>query len=647
MPDQATLAVQGRLPFYLLTDESEMAREVYRLCIANEREQSGRREWAGRLGSLYEGLSLSSFHLMEFCAATSYGDAAHKSLLWEEAASICDTMQAKIAGLDDPKPQVMVTDGTYEDRRAGKWLDRFITGQMSMRQGMFLDMWDLWKHAYLTSIVATGTVAVRICADENAQKIEATISDTLDMWCDDYTNYPRTYGDTNWQDAEMVADEASPADRDLIWMAATNPKDRNPRTGDWTASTRLVRVCEAWRCQVGKKKGVYIKTVEGHPLDKTAYTSESPPYVFLTPKRRLKGMWGRPQLQLIYEPILEENRVMRSITESEKRVPRTICYFDPNVVARDKLSITDDVLLIPYDSSIGPAPNHMPPAFFHPNAIQVIDLHNQKIHDIPGMSEMVTAGRKETGIDAGVAIRAMESQTIQRHSIGQKAYINAVAVDTAYQIARACKQLGESNPNFASTWKGQGFLKKIPAKDVMDRLDDDRYVYDVQATSGLKGTPADRLQTAWELMQSKTISGETYLAIKKNMDVEGETNRTDIQRNYFESRIEDWLDATPGKMNDPDMNEEPPKWVDQLDAIAQLSDAYLQAIIDKAPSFIRQFFLSCLTQLSEALDAKTMHDAQVAGVSRGHGEVAAPVAPLQQAPAVQPQGGPPQLAAVA
>lgn len=599
---------------------------------SNKYRNTERRGWACRLASMYEGLNLSSMHSLSYIGATqlTIGDQGD-AYIWEEAASLMDTLQAKVAGLDDPKPQIMCTDGEWSDRRKAQWLDRFIYGQYTLPQGMFSDLWELWRHAFLLAITATGTSAVRFEANEDEGKVTATIRDTLDMWCDDFTGYPLTYGESSWKDAERECD-LNPEHADLIWAAARK-SDNDPNRMQGRSNEDfglLVRIDEGWRCQLGENTGKYVKSVDGHPLDWDDYEYETPPHVFLTPKRRLTGMWGRPILQEVYQPIVMENEIAASIMRASRRVPQTIVYYDQAVVKKADLMVPEDVVLIPYDSQLGPPPIHNPPAFMHQNSLQMIELHNRKLHDIPGISEMQTGGKRDPGLTAAVAIRAVENLINERQSPAQRNYINAVAIESGKQIVRACKTLYDKDSKFLSTWKGQGFLKKIPAKDVLN-LDDSLYVLDVGAVSGTKNTPADILQNAWELVQAQIITGDAYASIKQDLDLSGETKKLDTQRQYVNKQIENWLDATVADTQDPSFYEPAPKWLDQVDALSQVSEAYLQASMDGAPSHVRQYFLSYLTDLSNALDQKKAREAQLSNVTRGGaGNVpAAPQPPVQ------------------
>lgn len=611
---------------------------LYKDALRSEQRNATRRQWAGQLAGLYENLNLSSFHAMEYEGAAIHlidGESG-QSLIWEEAAALMDTFMSKICALDEPKPQVMVTDGTYSDKRTGAWLDRFILGQYSQPFGIYSDLWDLWRHAFLVAVTATGTTAVKFTANEHEGRLNADLVDTLDMWCDDWCGNPLTWGEVSWVDAEQLC-ALYPDHEDVIWKAARSPRDANPRTSEGWGASNLVRLAEGWRVKVGNEQGVYCATIEGTPLEWDEYPYPNPPHVFLTPKRRLKGVWGRPVLQMVQRAILEENRVINAIGKSSRKTPQQICYFDPNVVERAKLALPKEVILIPYDSTIGPPPSHIPPAFMHQNSIELIDLHGNKIHDIPGLPEMHTAAKKPQGIEAAVAIRAVEGMLTERHGPAQRAFNDAVTTQSAIKIARACKRLSETKSGFLSTWKGQGFLKTIPAKDVMGALENEKYTFEVQGVSGTKNTPADRLQNLWDMMNRGIITPEGYEAARKTLDTYGETKRFEKQRQFISMQLETLLDSSPSDLQKPGFYTPPDKWIDAADAIAQVSDEYWQARMDDAPEHVTGLLLTYLTDLSDTLDAQQLKAAQVAGVSRGaEQKPAAPLPPQSASPAPQP-----------
>jgi len=87
-------------------------------------------------------------------------------------------------------------------------------------------------------------------------------------------------------------------------------------------------------------------------------------------------------------------------------------------------------------------------------------MNVDKLHDITGVSEMLSNGDKPAGLTAAVAIRATEDIQSKRFSVIYRAYEEAF-VGLARHTVACVRELAAVTKDFSSRWSGKGFLKTI------------------------------------------------------------------------------------------------------------------------------------------------------------------------------------------
>lgn len=603
----------------------EACQIINRIARANETLHTNRRERARKLASLYEGMQLTGLDGSDFVDLKEvFYDGMPISN--NRAQAIADTLQAKIASLDEPRPQFVVTDGTYEQKRQAVWLDRFVEGQCYQRQGMFRNIWDLGRHAFLLASAATGTSAVKVYASKEQKRVVCELHNTLDMWIDiNEIRYgqPMTYGETTWVDVEQLAMEF-PEHAQRIYAAAGKMKDVN-RIGDNINYDNMdVCVDEVWRIKSGDTKGKHAICVGGEPLVWEDYEFDSPPFAFYHFRRRLAGFWAAPMLETNYRSIIRENQIIARMDLSENKSPLVMMFYDPNLVPKKKIVAPKDVILIPYDSKMGSPPLMQAAPWFHNNALQLIDLHGQNAHNAVGVSEMQTTSRKEAGLDSGVAIRTVLSLLNERFAPRQRDIVDFMAVEIPTLIARAARELNDALPNgIKSLWHGENFTKNIPGKDALS-LPDEIYTVRVAPVSEKKNSPGDRIQLATELVQQGIITGGEWLESLRTMDTTGATRRITTVTRWCNKLFDKFLYSPRSEMLKPGFYVSPPKYMDLDYAMALATDAYLTAMVDDVPDERRKLFLKFMADVSRKIDQRDMRKASLGGVEKKGMEAASP-----------------------
>lgn len=596
------------------TDKDQAAQIVDLIAGAQEKTRTPRFNQACQHASMFEGVTVSGLD------GDCFGDITPLTfdgapLINNRAASVVETLQSKLAALDEPRPQFVITDGSYEQKRQGVWLDRFIEGQYYQPQcgGMYSNMWAMWRHAFLLAAAATGSVAVKVFPDFHARKIRAELHNTLDMWVDPFEcrySGPLSYGESTWVDAEMLLDKYSRSQTktQAILGAMTTP---DPRTGANSQHDNLqVQVREMWRIRTdADKPGKYIQTVGKAALEWDDYEYQSPPFAFYHFRRRLGGFWGASAIDRFYQSVIRENQVLNRMDEAEARSSTIILPYDPNIMGANKMVVPKHVILQPYDSNKGPPPQPYVPNWYPQTAPELMRIHGQNTHDASGVAAMQATGQAQAGLTAAVAIRTVLSLLNERLAPQQRDIVQAQAVDTAYLFARAAKEIYDRFGEFDSVWYGKSFVKTLPGKDCLS-LPLELFSAQVRPVSEKKNSPEDRIQLAQELVSQGVITGGHWLGILQHMDTIGAMKQWAKVEAWCEKQFDRWLYGSELDIRRPGAYMSPPKYADLDYMMALAVDALLSAQIDDVPDNRRQLFLQFLGDLDRKIDQRDARRAQ-------------------------------------
>lgn len=554
------------------------------------------------------------------------------------AQTLVDTLDAKLAGLENTKPQIVTVEASYDVRRQARLADRFIEGQYYERQGRFSDLWDLFRFALRLALASTGTAAVKFFADKGAGKIQAEVHDTLSMWIDSpgaVYDYPTGMGTSQQWDPERLIEvhgDKYPSGRlgladDIMRAAVPPPKafglevlsdDVDYRKED----IRRVPVTEGWRFKVSDRKGIYCKTFPGakEPLIWDPYDYEDPPFVFVGGQRSLTSFWHRTLTKPIVAPILRVNEILSSIDRSERLTPKGVIFYDPEEINRSMLETGDDHELIPIPglSGMKGKPIYEAPAPFHPLCLDLVRFYLEQCYNLPGVSELHASG-DTSGEWSGAALRIRKQLINERFSTLQRGYVQASTVEASKQIIRCAKELYAVDPKFSATWKGAGFMKQIDAK-VLNILDEYKYDVGCYPVSENKNTPESEIALSQELRSVGLITGDSYLNTLKYFNTLQEAKSSnEAQERLVGMQIDKWLTAEPTEMRNRRFYRGPVRTMDIYGAIIQVNKAYMNAQADEVDDRRLQLFARYLKELKKYADEDAEKQAALAQQAGGGG----------------------------
>lgn len=566
---------------------------------------SPRRERACYLLSVYENLSIERFAASAYDSATGFtfdvnnpidGETNTYEQTHNIGARIMDAIDAKMFALGKRKTDFVMSDGGWAVRSAGIQASRFIEGQMTEPQGMFPDMWQLWRHAARLAVNCTEAAMVFFWSDPSQGKIVAELDDTLNVWLettglpyDGYTSLGRI---TFWdpmklalrfpEHAEEIRAAAVDANRVREWRELLSEDD------DDDIDALRVPFIQGWRMKIaggteeGGLDGVECGAIPGTTLYRKTYDYDYPPCERFCPMPRLAGVWGRTILERAVGAIRRYSEILNSIDKAERVTPKGVLFYDPSVTDEQVLQKVKDVVPIPHTGPMDRVPIYKPVDPVTPIALELLELHKNAAYDLTGMNEAHATMNNIGKSMSGVAIRLVKQEVYEMFSALESELDRCVGPGTARQIMRCAREL-QKEGGFSAVWKGGqkgGWLQEIPAS-VFDILEDQTYRTAASPVNGDKNTPADRVATAQELMEVGVITGEAYASILQDYNTYGHAGNelTMVEESFIEKQINAWLH---GDIDDAEKHYIAPEiWMDKnLSLTLKVGAAYLQARMD-------------------------------------------------------------------
>lgn len=623
-----------------------------------DRRAGKRRHDSVQLMRLYEGESVTGRGL-------SYGTTDNTSdtpIIGEEpvestlniAQSLVDTLDAKIAGLENTKPQIVTAEAKWDTRRQAILADRFIEGQYNEKQGRFQDLWDVFRFALRLGMASTGTAAVKFFSNSKAGRIQAEVNDTLSMWVDtpgSAYDYPSGMGDQTLWDPERLVDFYAEKFKGGVYpdfegdvFKACVPISKkqlglqifNEDQDFFGEDVLRVPVTEGWRFKSSDRPGVYGSSFPGArlPLEWGAYDYEDPPFVFVGGQRSLTSFWHRTLTKPVIAPILRVNEILSSIDRSERLTPKGVIFYDPEEIKKEMLQLGDDHECIPIPglSAMKGKPVYEAPAPFHPLALELVNFYLNQCYSLPGISEMHAGGDVIKGEWSGAALRIRKQIFSERFSVIQRAYVHATTVEASKQIIRCAKELYDQDKKFASTWRGPGFMKQIDGK-VLGILDRCKYEVSTYPVSESKHSPESEMALSQELLSVGIITGDTHLNTLKYFNVlQDAKGNNEAQERLIGLQIDKWLMAEPSEMRGKRFYRGPVRTMNLYAAIIQVNRAYLNAQADDVDERRLVIFARYLKDLQKLEQQAQKMQAQLMAQAGGTATAAAQLGGQQQAP---------------
>jgi hypothetical protein len=602
--------------------------------------QPQRDQWVRSL-SLYEPRPVSGLDAASYLST----DRAlnRQDLHYPLGRSLVDTVTADIAGRQRPKPIFMTSGADWKTQRRAKKLSRFVAGQMSLRQGKYLDVWDLRQDSFAGAAIL-GMNFIHVYGDPEEGRVRCErVSPAEMLWDPDDAQYgePSNLFRVRWLDEDVVLEtyvEAPLRDNEIDEEEATTRRNAiasaRARDGDRIDGSRAVRqvkFIEGWHLPIGEQEGRHCASVGSCLLVDEEWCRDDFPFFIERWAHEREGFGGVGLIEEAQSMAVELDDALQFAQRQHRlNAGRRIFLPDTADVEDSDLEANYEETVIRYRGAQPPTETNV--AALNPSTLGWIQLVRSFAHEATGVSQTGAQGRTEQGVKSGIALRTMVDIATKRFSVKARAYENGF-IRLAQLIVRAVQDLVEMGVKVRSSFPGEDFFDDLEWSDV--NLEEDLYTIQIDTVSALADRAAGRIATTEEALQSGLITPEAFSRIVPpagTLDLENENNPLSKQEQYLNSLIDRYLDA---EEDDSEFKREAPDGflLDLGGAVRQFVGAYFDAKLGQAPDFNLQLLRDYIKQLDDLVKkaAAAMQAAQ------------APQAPPGAAP---PMGAPgPQMAA--
>ncbi len=612
-------------------DGDEAARRLINLSDEGHENNKPRRDLAAYNASVLEGVGLKGFGAWAYGAKSNgpatvaYDGKDRCPIVWNYAAAGLDTLQGKIAGRDEAKPMVQVTDGDWDDHRRAVWSGRLLDGLYSEDHGLYHDVWDLGRQAFKITAGVTGTVAAKVVGYPGEDRLICELHDTLDMFIDHFEcsySTPLTYGEDTWFDPlRLIACFDDRKTKQLIWDA----KEPLPveRGGGVNERTRyMVRAVEGWRCKLGKEPGKYLLATRlGHLLQKP-YNYGTPPFAFLHGRRSLAGFYGIPIMERGMRIVERINQILHTVDKAERLVPRSMAIFDVKATPKELIKVVRDVMQLGYSSeSGGHIPQYITPDIYADTVMKLLEAHIRAFHETLGINANEMGGTKAQGVVAAVAIRTVADLMTELFSVISRDYTKWITAGIGGLFLREVSD----KPGLVANWKGNGAMRSVKAS--MADMKGKKFVFGIQPVSETRNTPADRISMADEMLARGELSEEAHARVIATGDLPAETKVQQTQIQMIAQAIDSWMHDEMDEIT----NISPLPWMNLAGAIVQCLDAYMAVLMmPKFDTAREMYFRRYITQCDAQMKKQALEKAKLEAVAGGRGGAAPAAAPAEQ-----------------
>lgn len=609
---------------------------------------------------IFEGKNLEDLTAWGYSRAGGDDDY---DLRWPVVRSACESVQAKIAGRQKPKPEFLTSGGNYKQKRRAQRLNKFVEGVWHQSQGRYNNLWELTARVQLDAEIWHAGV-VKTIADPVDKKVEYERVLPWRLLIDDaeaidgnprnmihYYPYGKEELKARYCTKEHLKrlkkegfEHLTMDELEALIDGANEVEPGDADTGeDVHKLMDIVWVWEGWRLPIGPDKpGKHMIAINGIPLDWEDWEDTTFPFSVLRWTDEAWGYWGTSLVDITASIQEEISHTLERLQESVNLNSQQIIQYEEGAQIPEYLESNETTVLIPRNPGTAPAVIDVPPPF-HDKLFQYLMSQRDAVFEVSGASQMSATSRKEPGITSGVAIRNMNDIETERFSLQASLY-EWLHVDIARETVKGMRRIAKDGANPVVKWPGMRFMREFSWSDVS--LEEDQYHLRIFPTSSLPSTPAGRLATVEEMMMSGMISPDNARRLLGWADLEQFSKRENSQREFIDMLIERFLDAEDeGELEELGGFESPEPFMSLETAMVQFAQAYFEAKLERAPEFnvglLRDWISAADAQMKAAEQAMQEMQAAAAGPPPGPGPAGPAGAPPPGAPPPSPGAMPP------
>lgn len=560
---------------------------------------------------LYSGLSVYSYagsNTSKFDRTKTLPDDRPTFNIIQSAA---DTIVARLTQ-NEPSPRFLTNGADYRQRHLGEEMNRFMSGEFYQTQAYR-------KGALaLKDACVMGTGCLKVYVDDQTRKVCVDRVLISDLYMDDNDSLngePQQLIQLKLIDRDRLLSRMKNAkEKDIVESTPNSYPDNSSDSGRTTADQ--VMVVEGWKLPSGPDpdapgyiSGRHTIATEMGVIYDESWDSPKFPFVFIKYSDPFLGFWGQGLATQLFGTQLSINRIMYTISRAINLVGVPRVFIESSSKVTKAHNNNEIGVIIEYQ---GAKPSYEVAPCNAPELYQERDRLIQYGFQQCGVSSMQATAQKPSGLDSGEAIRSYDDISSDRMFTLSKKYDN-LFIDLAYLIADKAMEVAEEDGKYQTVYPNKDGTQEIdlPKMGILKNT----FVIQCFTESSLPKTPAGRIQTVTEMIQSGMLSIKEGRRLLKTPDLEQEERLI----NSAEERCLKILDEIvhEGKYTPPD------PYLDLQDAtviVVQYINLYLAADLEEEKADLLRNFFNQLQAL------------QTAAMPVNPAPVAAPTASPQPAP---------------
>lgn len=599
-------------------DEKEVFQHLVPLVRYIRQNQAYRRTANIRHARLYSNLDVLGLFQNSAGRNQAEGLGASKLSL-NVVAAVVDTLSSKIAKAK-PRTVYLTDEGAWGEQQRAMKLQRFMEG---WRQAA--DEYETKQRAFVDACVfGTGFVKYYVDTFKNEVCSERVIPDEIDV--DDAEaiyGEPRNLYQSRYVSREILLKLYPDKEAEIKSATAADAENMSKNR-----SSDMVVVVEAWHLPTGKgmKDGRHVIVCDSCTLLDEPWEWCWFPFSKIVYKPRISGWFGIGVAESLMPLQVEINKTIKAIERAHRlmAVPRIYLNTASNI---NQAQLTNEIgSIIPF---AGPVPPIESPGTAMPAQVYsyLENLWNKAFAQ-EGVSQLSAASMKPAGLNSGAALREYQDVESERFQLLGQRYESSF-LESDKIVIEMTKRLDEQVQGGVKVRLG-GYKNAETIKWREVKLDEDKYIIRAFPASILPSTPAGRLQTVTELLQSGFIDKETGMNLLDFPDLKDATTLYTANQRLVKKIVDDMVmkaEYTPP---------EPYFGLQFAKDYAQLS--YIKGRMDGVPDDRLELLRTFMSDVQVLLDKAQAPDPMMQAQMMAQG--ASPVQGLQGEAIASPQAPP-------
>lgn len=512
---------------------------------------------AYRYSCAYDGVTLTSQYA---AGAAAYDDSVldgtEVPVILNSVRRMVNTFVAKSFAGDNPAPQMVSTDGTFEQRLAAEAIDETLMAEFELSQGQFANMAEMDRHGAVLATCATGQYWVFAFPGDG--KVEAELDDGLTIGIVRSGQFGQilTLCRTVWRDPEWLCSRYQDQKADILrqveqvqsgqrYADNRNTPVSNRAHGARSVIKRLVRVHQGWRVQINEDNpGRQLFCLkDGTQLEDEVWEHPAPPGNSWEFERELDGEGGVCLTRTVYRAFMRGQEILYDQDRAQHNMPQVAFLCKTGTGEGEAISSqlqgATGVKILEMTGS----PSDSVKAFELPNlqraGTEMYERYSQGLHDVSGIAKAQTSGSRQPGTTSGLHESLTASYYTENFADAERRAIQFRAVDRARIFIWALQKVVEGK---YSRWVGDDKKRRELTSADLD-LDDSKYVLGIKPASEEKDSPKARLEKIERLIADPAAQATAGDLIEawKSFDEKHVEQRIFAVREWTERQCSKWL----------------------------------------------------------------------------------------------------------